>query len=445
MWGENGKANDSVGLLPGRETVGPLFLMGVTPIFIFVLWHIMFHCKGDLVLFYTTVTAEGFQFYGADDSLFPSPFDPLAWKIILGFMATELAFMKLMPGEKFYANPTASGHIPEYKANGMQCFLASIALLLGLTYMGVIQPDVVYDKMGNMLMSMNLFALVFCTLLLIKGRTMPSPGDSGSTGNIIIDFYWGTELYPRIFGWDVKTFTNCRFGMMFWALGILCFAFKQFMMTGAVSSSMFVCVSLQMIYIAKFFWWETGYWCSMDIQHDRAGYYICWGCLVWLPCVYTSQTFYLVQHPYDLGTIGTALNLFAGFLMIWINYDADRQRQNFRQTEGNCIIWGKQPKKIIAKYTSKGEERTSLLLASGWWGLSRHFHYIPEILASLAWTVPAVGIAEGQIIPYFYVIYLTILLFDRAWRDDERCRSKYGRYWNDYCKLVPKKVIPGII
>lgn len=28
----------------------------------------------------------------------------------------------------------------------------------------------------------------------------------------------GTELYPRIFGWDVKVFTNCRFGMMFWAL-----------------------------------------------------------------------------------------------------------------------------------------------------------------------------------------------------------------------------------
>ncbi len=28
--------------------------------------------------------------------------------------------------------------------------------------------------------------------------------------------------------------------------------------------------------------WETGYWGSMDIMHDRAGYYICWGCLVLL-------------------------------------------------------------------------------------------------------------------------------------------------------------------
>jgi len=39
------------------------------------------------------------------------------------------------------------------------------------------------------------------------------------------------------------------------------------------------------IYNFKFFLWETGYFNSMDIQHDRAGYYICWGCLVWVPAV----------------------------------------------------------------------------------------------------------------------------------------------------------------
>ena len=53
---------------------------------------------------------------------------------------------------------------------------------------------------------------------------------------------------------------------------------------------MAVSVALQLVYITKFFWWETGYWCSMDIQHDRAGYYICWGCLVWLPIIYTAHT-----------------------------------------------------------------------------------------------------------------------------------------------------------
>jgi hypothetical protein len=33
----------------------------------------------------------------------------------------------------------------------------------------------------------------------------------------------------------------------------------------------------------------------MDIMHDRAGYYICWGCLVWVPSVYTSPALFLTE------------------------------------------------------------------------------------------------------------------------------------------------------
>ncbi|MFS7992065.1 putative 7-dehydrocholesterol reductase [Helianthus anomalus] len=51
------------------------------------------------------------------------------------------------------------------------------------------------------------------------------------------------------------------------------------------------------------------------------------------------------------------------------------------------------------------------------WGLSRHFHYVPEIMAAFFWTVPALF---DNFLPYFYVVFLTILLFDRAKRDDGR-------------------------
>ena len=100
------------------------------------------------------------------------------------------------------------------------------------------------------------------------------------------------------------------------------------------------------------------------------------------------------------------------------------------------------PSKIEATYTTtSGETKTSLLLTSGWWGLARHFHYVPEILAAFFWTVPALF---NHFLPYFYVVFLTILLFDRAKRDDDRCRSKYGKYWKLYCNKVPYKIIPGI-
>lgn len=38
------------------------------------------------------------------------------------------------------------------------------------------------------------------------------------------------------------------------------------------------------------------YFNTLDITLDRAGYYICWGCLVWVPAFYTYSSFYLVAH-----------------------------------------------------------------------------------------------------------------------------------------------------
>ena len=106
------------------------------------------------------------------------------------------------------------------------------------------------------------------------------------------------------------------------------------------------------------------------------------------------------------------------------------------------LVWGKKPLTIKAKYkTIEGDSKTSLLLASGWWSISRHFHYVPEIASSLFWTMPS---GFDKIVPYSYVIFLTILLFDRSVRDDRRCAAKYGTYWKQYCAIVPYKVIPGI-
>jgi hypothetical protein len=44
--------------------------------------------------------------------------------------------------------------------------------------------------MGELLSAMNVFSLAFCFMLLVKGLTVPSTTDSGSSGNWIIDFYW---------------------------------------------------------------------------------------------------------------------------------------------------------------------------------------------------------------------------------------------------------------
>lgn len=120
-----------------------------------------------------------------------------------------------------------------------------------------------------------------------------------------------------------------------------------------------------------------------------------------------------------------------------------RQRQEFRASQGKAKVWGREAEYIVAQYVTKdGEQRSSLLLAAGWWGLARHFHYVPEISASFFWCVPALFTHP---LPYFYPAYLTLLLMDRAYRDDKRCAVKYTASWDAYCEKVPYKIIPGVL
>ncbi|XP_022716428.1 7-dehydrocholesterol reductase-like isoform X2 [Durio zibethinus] len=359
-----------------------LSLLSLCPPFVILLWYTMVHADGSVAQTWNFLKQRGLQ--GLIE-IWPKP-TATAWKIIFIYGAFEAALQLFLPGKRVEGPISPTGNIPVY-----------------------------------------------------KGHVAPSSTDSGSSGNLIIDFYWGMELYPRIGkNFDIKVFTNCRFGLMSWAVLAVTYCIKQYEVNGKVSDSMLVNTTLMLVYVTKFFWWEAGYWNTMDIAHDRAGFYICWGCLVWVPSVYTSPGMYLVNHPVNLGTQLAVYILVAGILCIYINYDCDRQRQEFRRTNGKCKVWGKAPSKIEATYTTtSGETKTSLLLTSGWWGLSRHFHYVPEILAAFFWTVPALF---NHFLPYFYVVFLTILLVDRAKRDDDRCRSKYGGKMSAYDNVVSGKL-----
>ena len=78
---------------------------------------------------------------------------------------------------------------------------------------------------------------------------------------------------------------------------------------------------------------------------------------------------------------------------------------------------------------------------SGFWGLARHFHYLPEIGLALFWSVPS---GFTHILPYTYIITLVVILTHRTYRDDEKCSDKYGKYWEEYKSRVPYKIIPYV-
>lgn len=421
----------------------PLLIIVLCPPAVFIFWYTNVYLNGSFLEMGNILWSHGLK-PTLQMLWFPYFFgSATAWKIIAAYAAFELFLMKIVPGKMAEGPVTPAGNVPVYKGNGVACYaITLLAFCLGSFYFGWFSPTIIYDNFPELMGALNIFSLFFCLSLYLKGRFYPSSTDNGASGHFIFDYYWGTELYPRVLGWDVKMFTNCRFGMMAWPLVILSFAAKQHQMFG-LSDSMLVSVALQFVYITKFFVWETGYLRSLDIMHDRAGYYICWGCLVWVPGVYTSPTLYLVNHPNHLGPVLSFAIFAIGTICILSNFFADRQRQLVRKTQGNCLVWGRKPELAYANYTTeRGEKKQNVLLASGWWGIARHFHYVPEILGAFFWSVPA---GFNHFMPYFYVVFLTILLMERAYRDDRRCARKYGEDWQTYCQKVPYKIIPYVV
>lgn len=426
-----------------RNTIGPLFLLTCPPVFVMLMWYTNTHLGGSLSLLYQLI--YDFGFFQTVYTIWQPVFwgSAIAWKMILYFILFQMVLMRVLPGRRYEGPTSPKGNIPHYKANGVSAFLVTILVFcVGSFVLKLFPATIIYDHLGELLSALNLFSLTACLFLYLKGIYFPSSMDAGKSGNFIFDYYWGTELYPKILGWPIKMLIACRLGMMSWCLFLLSYAAKQHELYG-LSNAMVVSVALQFIYVAKFYYWEPGYLSSLDMMHDRAGYYICWGCMVWLPCVYTSPSMYLVAHPIHLNT-ALALGIFLlGTASIMANYFADRQRQMVRATNGECKVWGKKPRLTYATYkTDTGIIKQNLLLSSGWWGIARHFHYIPELMGAFLWSVPALF---TNFLPYFYVLFLAALLITRAFRDDQRCAKKYGIYWQEYCDLVPYKLVPYLV
>lgn len=417
-----------------RAWIGPFCLLLVTPVIPVATWMACFHYQGSIV---TMIEAEPSDWW----KHLPVP-TLTAVKILSGWIVAQALLLKLLPGPAIRGPITPTGAQPLYRQNGIPAWIVTHGGIFGVAWpMGWLDPGSLYEHYGSLLALLVVTSLVFCLFLYWKGRCYPSSGDAVYSGNLLLDFFQGVELHPQLVGFDLKQLLNCRVSMMGWSVICCCFLIAQHERHGAVSTGMWASVIVLVVYLFKFFWWEDGYLHSLDIMHDRFGYYICWGVLAWVPSVYCLPAMWLVDHPSNLPVGAAAAVVALGVGAIWMNYDADAQRRRVRTSQGKTTVWGKAPELITARYTTAdGQQRENLLLVSGWWGIARHFHYIPELLAAAAWTLPA-GLTH--FLPWFYWLFLAILLTDRTLRDERRCAKKYGADWQEYARRVPWRVLPG--
>ncbi|KAF3706636.1 Delta(14)-sterol reductase [Channa argus] len=227
----------------------------------------------------------------------------------------------------------------------------------------------------------------------------------GNTGNPLYDFFIGRELNPRVGNFDLKYFCELRPGLIGWVVINFGMLMKEVELRGSPSLAMILVNSFQLVYVADALWNEEAVLTTMDIVHDGFGFMLVFGDLAWVPFTYSLQAAFLVLHPQVLSLLGAAAIVALNEL------------------------------ETIATATGKR------LLVSGWWGLVRHPNYLGDLFMALAWSLPC---GFSHLLPYFYVIYFTVLLIHREARDERQCRAKYGLAWDTYCRRVPYRIFPYI-
>ncbi|XP_061079458.1 delta(14)-sterol reductase LBR-like isoform X3 [Conger conger] len=253
-------------------------------------------------------------------------------------------------------------------------------------------------------------------------------------GHVIYDFFMGHEQNPRIKNFDLKFFFEMRPGLIGWILINFALMLTEMKIhkLDYPSSAMLLVNFFQFLYIADALWLEEAILSTMDFTYKGFGFMLAFGDLVWVPFTYTLQAFYLVNHPNALSLPWVVAIFAINAIGYYIFRMSNLEKNTFRRNPSD-------PK--VSYLRTIPTEAGRSLLVSGWWGFVRHPNYLGHLIMALAWSLPC---GFNHLLPYYYLIYFTILLMHRGARDERQCRKKHGLAWEEYCRQVRYRIFPRI-
>ncbi|OMO82051.1 delta(14)-sterol reductase-like protein [Corchorus capsularis] len=334
----------------------------------------------------------------------------------------------ILPGKLVPGVTLQDGSRLHYRCNGLLALVLLVGLLGIGSKMNFVSLTVISDRGLELLSATFIFSFLVMLVLYAAGCRSRSKGSSLKphiTGNLIHDWWYGVQLNPQFMGIDLKFFF-VRAGMMGWLLINLSILAKS-VQDGSLSLSMILYQLFCVLYILDYFVYEEYMTSTWDIIAERLGFMLVFGDLVWIPFTFSIQGWWLLNNKVELTKAAAIANCFVFLIGYLVFRGANKQKHIFKKNPKE-LIWGKPPKVIGGK-----------LLASGYWGIARHSNYLGDLLLALSFSLPC-GISSP--IPYFYPIYLFILLVWRERRDEARCAEKYKDIWAEYCRLVPWRIFP---
>jgi len=267
------------------------------------------------------------------------------------------------------------------------------------------------------------------------------------SGYFLYDFFMGAELNPRLFYWlDFKMFFEVRlpwFILFFTTLGACARQYEQY---GYVSGELCFLLMAHFLYANACAKGEELIPPTWDMYFEKWGFMLIFWNMAGVPLSYCHCTVYLANNPpetYRWNRFGLAF-MFAAYLFTYWTWDTCASQKNrFRARErGNLkdrntfpqLPWKeiKNPKTIK---TDTGDD----LLVDGWYGYARKIHYTCDMWFALSWAL-ITGFKSP--FPWFYPVFFAAMIAHRAWRDDQKCRKKYGPAWEEFCRRTPYLFIP---
>lgn len=314
----------------------------------------------------------------------------------------------------------------KYRLNGLAVLAVSVALWAALARFGVIPWDWLYTTRWAGLAGACTLGLLFTAAIVL-----PAPPVRG----LAADLFLGRLENPRIFGdrVDLKMYLYLT-GATLLALNLLSFGAHHVLTHPEPSRGVFIYLLLFGFFLCEYLVFERVHLYTYDLFAERMGFKLGWGCLVFYPYFYGVGLWNIAELPNPQTPTAALVGAMALFFAGWTLARGANLQKFFFKLDPERSFLGMKP-----GFVTDGHKR---LLASGFWGVSRHVNYLGEILMA-----SGLALSLGYPLhpgPWLYPLYYVLLLVPRERDDERRCAQKYGPLWVEYTQRVRWRIVPGI-
>ena len=259
-----------------------------------------------------------------------------------------------------YVDHPETGEKLRYRLNGRLVLVAMVGLWATLGYVDWVPYDWLYQVRWPSLAGACTIGVVYSLMSVLP---YPSTGKSFAA-----DLFLGRPENPQFRGGhiDAKMWLYL-IGAVMLELNVLSFTAHHYQLYGAQASpGILLSAALLTYFVLDYLSFESVHLYTYDIFAERVGFKLGWGCLTFYPYFYTIGLWATV----DLPDPGWALWMHGACAVIfftgWCLARGANMQKFYYKTEPDKPFLGIRPEVVTDGNRS--------LLASGFWGLSRHIN-----------------------------------------------------------------------